>query len=69
MFEPLPDDDPKVRRPVLDRAREVLGFRPQVKLREGLLRTIEYFADEMERDDERLRRHHRTTRRDSATIG
>jgi len=41
--EPLPADDPKQRRPVIDRAREVLGFEPKVMLDEGLRRTIEEF--------------------------
>lgn len=40
---PLPKDDPKIRRPDLTRAREVLGYVPEVSLREGLMRTIESF--------------------------
>jgi UDP-glucuronate decarboxylase len=40
---PLPTDDPKQRRPVIDRARSVLGFEPKVMLDEGLKRTIEDF--------------------------
>ncbi len=40
---PLPPDDPKVRRPVIDRARSILGFEPKVPLDEGLRPTIEYF--------------------------
>lgn len=42
--EPLPVDDPKVRRPDIGRARELLGWEPSVPVREGLARTIEYFA-------------------------
>jgi dTDP-glucose 4,6-dehydratase len=38
-FEPLPQDDPRVRRPVLRRAMELLGWCPRVKLRDGLART------------------------------
>lgn len=41
--QPLPADDPKVRRPDIGRAKEVLGWSPQVGLREGLTRTVEYF--------------------------
>ena len=41
--EPLPQDDPKVRRPDITRAREKLGWEPKVSLREGLVHTIEYF--------------------------
>src|SRR5574338_167862 len=48
----LPEDDPKVRRPDITRAREMLGWEPAVPLREGVSRTIEYFrsvlADERE---------------------
>ena len=40
---PLPADDPKVRKPDITRAKELLGWEPSVQLREGLLRTIEYF--------------------------
>ncbi|MBI2882085.1 MAG: SDR family oxidoreductase [Candidatus Tectomicrobia bacterium] len=41
--KPLPVDDPKVRQPDITRAREVLGWTPEVDLREGLRRTMEYF--------------------------
>ncbi len=41
--EPLPQDDPKVRKPDITRARTMLGWEPKVPLREGLVRTIEYF--------------------------
>jgi dTDP-glucose 4,6-dehydratase len=40
---PLPQDDPQVRRPMIDRAREVLGWTPRVSLRVGLEKTIDYF--------------------------
>ena len=40
---PLPTDDPKVRRPDIGVARSVLGWEPEVPLREGLRRTIPYF--------------------------
>jgi dTDP-glucose 4,6-dehydratase len=42
-FRELPEDDPKVRQPDITRAREILGWEPQVELREGVRRTIEYF--------------------------
>jgi dTDP-glucose 4,6-dehydratase len=42
-FEPLPPDDPKRRRPDISKARELLGWEPQVELREGLERSLEYF--------------------------
>jgi dTDP-glucose 4,6-dehydratase len=40
---PLPEDDPKVRKPDITRARERLGWEPKVQLEEGLRRTIEFF--------------------------
>jgi len=41
VHEALPTDDPKQRRPDITRAQELLGWEPQVSLREGLERTIE----------------------------
>ena len=43
VFRPLPVDDPKVRQPDITKARTKLGWEPKVELREGLLKTIEYF--------------------------
>jgi UDP-glucuronate decarboxylase len=40
---PLPQDDPKQRRPDITKAIEKLGFQPKVPLRDGLVPTIEYF--------------------------
>jgi dTDP-glucose 4,6-dehydratase len=41
VFEALPTDDPKQRQPDITRARQLLGWEPEVELREGLRRTIE----------------------------
>jgi len=41
VFEALPTDDPQVRQPDITLARELLGWQPEVSLREGLRRTIE----------------------------
>lgn len=41
---PLPQDDPRQRRPDITRAQQLLGWNPTVPLREGLGRTISYFA-------------------------
>ncbi|MGH2982553.1 MAG: GDP-mannose 4,6-dehydratase, partial [Solirubrobacterales bacterium] len=41
VFEALPVDDPKVRQPDISRARDLLGWEPQVDLRDGLRRTID----------------------------
>jgi dTDP-glucose 4,6-dehydratase len=43
VYEPLPVDDPKVRRPDITRARTLLGWEPKVDLRQGLTSTLEYF--------------------------
>jgi len=43
VFAPLPQDDPKQRRPDITRARQLLGWEPRVELEEGLRRTIEWF--------------------------
>ncbi len=44
VFEPLPIDDPRVRCPDISLARKLLGWEPEVPLREGLTRTAEWFA-------------------------
>jgi dTDP-glucose 4,6-dehydratase len=44
VHEPLPVDDPTQRRPDITKARELLGWQPEVALREGLERTIAHFA-------------------------
>jgi dTDP-glucose 4,6-dehydratase len=41
VYEALPEDDPKQRKPNIELARELLGWSPEVSLREGLQRTIE----------------------------
>lgn len=44
IFQPLPGDDPKQRRPDITLAKEKLGgWEPKIQLEEGLLKTIEYF--------------------------
>lgn len=43
VFEPLPADDPKQRKPDITLAKNKLGWEPTVPLREGLVKTIEYF--------------------------
>jgi len=46
-FRSLPEDDPKVRRPDIRRARELLDWEPVVSRSEGLLRTVEYFRTQL----------------------
>ena len=43
VFKPLPEDDPKIRQPNIERAKRILGWEPRVNRREGLLKTLEYF--------------------------
>jgi dTDP-glucose 4,6-dehydratase len=43
VHQPLPVDDPKVRQPDISKARATLGWEPQVDVREGVRRTIDYF--------------------------
>jgi UDP-glucuronate decarboxylase len=43
LFQPLPADDPRRRRPDIGYARELLGWTPQVPLERGLMETIDYF--------------------------
>jgi len=45
VFRPLPQDDPMQRKPDITRARETLGWEPSIPLRQGLVKTIEYFSD------------------------
>ena len=43
VYHPLPQDDPKVRKPDISKARRVLGWEPKIDLEEGLRRTAAYF--------------------------
>ena len=47
VYKPLPEDDPKVRKPDITRARTLLGWEPKVSLEEGLGNTIEYFRQKV----------------------
>ncbi len=43
VFMPLPQDDPMQRKPVIDLAKQELGWEPKIALKEGLVKTIAYF--------------------------
>jgi len=43
VHRPLPQDDPKQRRPDISKAQDILGWAPRVALKDGLKRTVEYF--------------------------
>lgn len=45
VYEPLPKDDPKQRKPDITKAQEILGWEPKVDRSEGLKRTLEYFKE------------------------
>jgi len=47
VFKDLPKDDPKVRQPDITRAREILGWEPQVARRDGLAKTLAYFKEQI----------------------
>lgn len=47
VFKPLPQDDPKVRRPDITLAMKKLKWKPKVSLDEGLRKTLEYFKKEL----------------------
>lgn len=48
IFQPLPQDDPRLRRPDISRARQLLGWEPKVARSEGLRRTLEFFQDKLQ---------------------
>jgi dTDP-glucose 4,6-dehydratase len=52
-YKPLPVDDPKVRQPDIGRAKKILGWEPKVKFEEGIVRTIDYFRQWLERANQR----------------
>ncbi len=47
VYRPLPVDDPRRRRPDITRATELLGWRPQVPVSEGLPKAIEWFREKL----------------------
>ncbi len=47
VFKPLPEDDPKVRQPDIEKAKRLLDWEPKVELEVGLQATINYFKDQI----------------------
>ncbi|MCX7763260.1 MAG: SDR family oxidoreductase [Candidatus Kryptonium sp.] len=47
VFKPLPPDDPKVRKPDITKAKEILGWEPKISRKEGLTKTLEYFKHKL----------------------
>jgi hypothetical protein len=54
VYRPLPENDPRQRRPDVSRAQELLSWAPRTRLKEGLIRTICYFEELVSED--RVRR-------------
>jgi dTDP-glucose 4,6-dehydratase len=50
VYQPLPTDDPRVRKPDISRARAVLGWDPKVELKEGIGKTIAFFQKKLEEE-------------------
>jgi len=48
IYQSLPTDDPRVRKPDISRAQAVLGWNPKVELKEGIGKTIPYFQEKLE---------------------
>ncbi len=44
-YKPLPSDDPTKRRPDISKAKEILNWQPEIKLKDGLDKTIAYFKE------------------------
>jgi dTDP-glucose 4,6-dehydratase len=49
IFKPLPEDDPKVRKPDITKAKRILNWEPKVSRQEGLKITIEYFKNKIKK--------------------
>jgi len=47
VHQPMPPDDPRVRCPDITRARQILGWQPQVHRRDGLARMVAFYRDEL----------------------
>jgi len=48
VYKPLPEDDPQVRQPDINKAKKILGWEPRVQLKEGLIKTIDYFRSRLQ---------------------
>ena len=48
VYRPMPTDDPKQRRPDITKARTLLGWEPQIPLRQGLEMSLDYFRSRVD---------------------
>ena len=51
IFKPLPEDDPKQRKPNIEKAKKYLNWKPTIKLEEGLKKTIDYFSKKIKENN------------------
>jgi len=51
VFEPLPSDDPRQRKPVINKAKELIKWSPIIDLDEGLINTIKYFQNLLKKNN------------------
>ena len=51
VHRPLPQDDPRQRKPDISEAERLLGWRPAISLKEGLTKTIPYFEELLSQRD------------------
>jgi dTDP-glucose 4,6-dehydratase len=49
VYKPLPQDDPRVRKPDISRARKLFGWEPKIARRDGLRRTLEFFRTRLQK--------------------
>lgn len=47
VYKTLPQDDPKQRQPDIEKAKKILGWEPKINLEQGLIKTIEYFRQDV----------------------
>ena len=50
-YKPLPEDDPKIRQPDIEKAKKILGWEPGTDLEKGLQSTIDYFHELIEKNE------------------
>ena len=56
VYEPLPQDDPKQRRPDISKARRLLGWEPKIDLEAGLKLSMEYFKQAIQLETQKSSR-------------